>query len=144
MSAAENESARMDADLYFPANVASLYARFITRPGETIDGHETWLVVGQNTPGDGNPKPPLRLYFDQQSGLLLRLVRYVDTPLGRNPTQIDFTDYRATDGVKIPYRWTLARPGGRFTIQVDSVEQNVAVDDTRFQVPRAEPVPAAH
>src|SRR6266481_4197901 len=31
--------------------------------------------------------------------------------------------------VKISYRWTLARPGARFTIQVDQVQQNVPVED---------------
>jgi hypothetical protein len=73
-----------------------------------------------------------RLFFDEQSGLLVRLVRYAETPLGRNPTQIDYADYRDAGGVKIPYRWTIARPAGRFTIQVDQVEQNVAIDDAKF------------
>jgi len=33
-------------------------------------------------------QPPLRLYLDKESGLLLRLVRYAETPLG----QIDYAD----------------------------------------------------
>jgi photosynthetic reaction center cytochrome c subunit len=87
----------------------------------------------------------VRLYFDDQSGLLVRMVRYAETPLGRNPTQIDYADYRDAGGVKIPYRWTIARPGGRFTIQVTEVQQNVAIDDGRFSKPAipAAPEPAA-
>jgi photosynthetic reaction center cytochrome c subunit len=139
MTAAENDAARIDADLYFAANLKSLYPRFVTQPGEKIDGHDTWLVIGRSEPGAANPKPPLRLYFDKNTGLLLRLVRYTETPLGRNPTQIDYADYRATDGVKIPYRWTLARPGGRFTIQIDSVQQNVPIDEAKFTPPPSEP-----
>jgi hypothetical protein len=77
----------------------------------------------------------LRLYFDQESGLLLRMIRYAETPLGRNPTQIDYADFRVVDGVKIPCRWTLARPNGRFTIQVDDVKQNVPVDEKLFVMP---------
>jgi outer membrane lipoprotein-sorting protein len=80
-------------------------------------------------------RPPLRLYFDQENGLLLRLVRYAATPLGRNPTQIDYADYRENDGVKIPYRWTLTRPNGSFTIRIDKVEQNVAIDEKLFEPP---------
>jgi len=132
MSAEENAASRIDADLYFATRVKSLYQKFRVEPGEKIDGHETWLVTGR-TEG----QPPIRLYLDQQSGLLLRLVRYAETPLGRNPTQIDYADYRDADGVKVPYRWILSRPGNSFTIQVDQMQQNVPVDDAKFARPAA-------
>jgi outer membrane lipoprotein-sorting protein len=135
MSATENDAARIDADLYFAAHVKALYQKFQVDAGEKIDGHETYLVVGR-TEG----QPPLRLYLDKESGLLLRLIRYAETPLGRNPTQIDYADYRDANGVKTPFRWTLSRPGNRFTIQVEKVQQNVPVDDAKFVPP---PPPAA-
>jgi hypothetical protein len=136
MSAAENAAARIDADLYFPAHVKTLYQKFTVDAGEKIDGHETYLVTGRS-----EGQPPLRLYMDKESGLLLRLVRYAETPLGRNPTQIDYADYRDADGVKVPFRWTLARPGNRFTIQVEQIQQNVPVDDSKVTPPS--PPPAA-
>jgi len=40
-----------------------------------------------------------------------------------------------TDGVKIPYRWTLARPNGSFSIHVDEVQQNIPLDGKRFVPP---------
>src|SRR4029077_6227086 len=116
VSVAENDAARIDADLYLPAHLKTLYAKFSVDIGEKIDGHDTYMVVGRN-----EGQPPLRLYLDKDSGLLLRLVRYAETPLGRNPTQIDYADYRDANGVKVPFRWTLARPGNRFTIQVEQV-----------------------
>ncbi len=127
MSAAENDAARIDADLYLPAHLKTLCQKFSVDAGEKID---TYLVVGR-TEGE----PPLRLYLDKESGLLLRLVRYGETPLGRNPTQIDYSDYREANGVKVPFRWTLARPGNRFTIQVEQLQQNVPVDDAKFAPP---------
>ena len=136
MSAAENDAARIDSDFYFASHVKTLFQRFSVVPGEKIDGHDTYLVFGRN-----EGQPPLRLYFDQQSGLLLRLVRYAETALGRMPTQIDYSDYRDADGVKIPFRWTLARPGNRFTIQIDEVQQNVSVDDGMFTAPAPPPPP---
>jgi photosynthetic reaction center cytochrome c subunit len=136
MSAAENAAARIDADLYFPAHVKTLYQKFSVDAGEKVDGHDTYLVTGRS-----EGQPPLRLYMDKESGLLLRLVRYAETPLGRNPTQIDYADYRDADGVKVPFRWTLARPGNRFTIQVEQIQQNVLVDDSKFAPPP--PPPAA-
>jgi outer membrane lipoprotein-sorting protein len=143
MSAAENDAARIDADLYFASHVKNLYKKFTVAFGEKIDGHDTYLVTGRN-----EGQSPLRLYFDRQSGLLLRLVRYAETALGRNPTQLDYVDYRDADGVKVPYRWILARPGGRFTIQISQVEQNVPVEDAKFAPPPMPPPsdqkPAGH
>jgi hypothetical protein len=51
------------------------------------------------------------------------------------PTQIDYADYRETDGVKTPFRWTLSRPNGRFTIQIESLKNNAATEDSRFAKP---------
>ena len=130
MSASENESARLDADMHFPVHVKTLYSKFTVKSGEKIDGHDTYLVEGRE-----EGRPPLRLYFDTQTGLLLRLVRYAQSPLGLNPTQIDYADYREADGVKVPFRWTLSRPGNRFTIQVEEMKQNVPVDDAKFTPP---------
>jgi photosynthetic reaction center cytochrome c subunit len=136
MTAAEGEAARIDAELRFAAHLGELYKDFKVLPGELVGGRPIYLVVAK-APG----KPTLNLYFDQENGLLLRLIRLAQTPLGRNPTQIDYSDYRQTDGVKIPYRWTLARPNGAFTIQVESVQQNVPVDEQLFVMPDT---PAAH
>lgn len=130
MNTQETAGARMDADFAFPANVRGQYTKWETKPGEKIDGQDTWLVIGEK-----EGEPPLRLYLDQRMGLLLRLVRYVDSPLGYNPTQIDYADYKLVDGVKVPYRWAVARPGSRFAVQVDELKQNVPVDDAKFVAP---------
>jgi photosynthetic reaction center cytochrome c subunit len=142
MTAEENGGARIDADLHLPVHLRTLYQKFVAGPGEEIDGHDATLVEGR-TEG----QPPLRLYFDTQSGLLLRLIRYVETPLGRLPTQVDYSDYRDAEGVKLPFRWTVSRPGSRFTILVDQLQQNISVDDAKFTPPPTPPPdqkPAAH
>jgi photosynthetic reaction center cytochrome c subunit len=142
MNAAENAGAGIDADFYLPVNAKSLRANWKPAPGETINRRETNLLVGQT---DG--QTPLRLYFDVQSGLLVRQIRYTETPLGRLPTQVDYADYRDADGAKIPYQWSISRPGNRFTIQVESAQQNVPVDDAKFAAPPPPPpgqAPPAH
>ena len=132
MNAQESDGIRMDADLAFAADLSSMFSKVEMEPGEKLDGHPTWLVTGER-----EGKPPVKLFFDQQSGLLARLIRYTDSPLGLNPLQIDFADYRDSGGVKIPFRWTQARPGNHFTIQIDSSESNVAIDDAKFSPPPA-------
>ena len=100
---------------------------------ESIAGVECETLIGSRP-----NRPPVRFYFDGKTGLLVRQVRYGETPLGRNPTQIDYADYRAVDGVKVPFRWTLARTNGRFTIQIAEVKNNVPVEDDRFSKPASE------
>jgi photosynthetic reaction center cytochrome c subunit len=138
MSASENDAARLDADLHFAEHVKTMYSKFNVAAGEKIDGHDTYLVECRT-----EERTPLRLYMDKESGLLLRLVRYAQSPLGLNPTQIDYADYREADGVKVPFRWTVARPGNRFTIQVEEMKQNVPVDDAKFAAPPPPPPPPA-
>jgi len=85
----------------------------------------------------------VKLYFDRQSGFLVRMVRYADTPVGLLPTQVDYADYRDSGGVKIPFRWTIGRPSGSFTIQLDHVDVNVPVDAAKFAPPAPPPKPAS-
>lgn len=134
MSAAEADGARMDADLRFATSVKQAFTEFDVQPSDKIGAHDVLLVTAKKS-----GQPPVRLYFDKDSGLLVRMVRYIDTPLGRNPTQIDYDDYRESDGVKVPFKWTVARPQGRFTITLDESKNNVPVDDAKFAKPA--PVP---
>ncbi len=136
MNAGEAQAASIDAQLHFASALPQLYTDFRVRPGDAIDGKATYLVSA-----NGKDQLPLRLYFDQQTGLLLRLIRYAETPLGRLPTQIDYADYRKADDVLIPFRWTLARPSGRFTIQIDTVKQNLPIDEKLFVAPPPGPPP---
>jgi photosynthetic reaction center cytochrome c subunit len=136
MTATEGQAASIDAQLHFASALPQLYTDFRVRPGDTIDGKATYMVSA-----NGKDQLPLRLYFDQQTGLLLRLIRYAETALGRLPTQIDYADYRKADDVLIPFRWTLARPSGRFTIQIDTVKQNGPIDEKLFVAPPPGPPP---
>ena len=133
MSQAEAEAASLDANLLLAVRMKKTFSDFKLDAPETIAGHDTALVLGLR-----EGRPPVKFYFDAQSGLLVRMLRYAETPLGLNPSQVDYADYRDSGGVKIPYRWTLSRPSGRFTIQVEQVQQNVRIDAARFMPPPQE------
>lgn len=132
MSMPETEAISFDATFHMPTELRKMFTRFRVVPAEKIDGHEVLQVIGFN-----EGKPPMRFFFDKESGLLVRTIRYTDTPLGRNPTQVDYADYHEEVGVKIPLQWTVARPGGRFTIQISKVEQNAPIADSKFEKPAA-------
>ncbi|HKR93941.1 MAG TPA: c-type cytochrome [Candidatus Angelobacter sp.] len=132
MSAQEEEAASFDATFHLPLELKKMFTKLQVRPADKIDGKEVYQVIGAN-----EGKPPTRLFFDKDSGLLVRTIRYADTPVGRNPTEVDYADYQDKGGVKIPLQWTIARPMGRFTINVTDVQQNVPIDDSKFEKPAA-------
>lgn len=86
-------------------------------------------------------QPQAKLYFDEQSGLLVRLIRYAETPRGCNPNQIDYAEYREADGVAIPFRVATSQPRNMSTIQFAAVQQNVPIGPARFAKPK--PLPPA-
>jgi hypothetical protein len=132
MSNADANGYRLEAAFALVPDLGQLFEKLrVVRP-EKIGDRDTLLVVGMR-----QGEPPVRMNFDQQSGLLVRLTRYTQTALGRNPVQIDFGDYRDLDGVKIPYKWTLGRPNGSFTIQVEQAQANVPIDNAKFAKPEA-------
>jgi photosynthetic reaction center cytochrome c subunit len=136
MEGADLYAARLDADFQLAADATKLFRQVRMGKPEKVSDHDAWVLMGI-TPG----QPPVKLYFDKESGLLLRQLRYAQTPVGRYPTQVDYADFREVDGVKVAFRWTIARPGNSFTIQVDQIQQNVPVDDSKFAKPAAPPAP---
>ena len=62
----------------------------------------------------------------------MRQVRFVDTAVGVIPTQVDYSDYRAVAGVKVPFHRVITWTDGRSTIELSQVQPNVRVDATRF------------
>jgi len=137
MSPADQQAAKLDAEAFYPAQLEHEFTELkLEDHSEKVGDRETNVVIGLS-----KGQPPVKLYFDRDSGLLLRMVHYADTPLGLNPTQVDFADYREVGGVKTPYRWTIARPSGSFTIKIDDAKENVPIDDAKFAEPAAQPGP---
>ena len=122
--------ARMDAMLVFPAAIKDTLHQWRVGTPSTIDDRDVRLVQGTS---DG--RYPVNLYFDDESGLLVRIVRYSDTPVGLGPTQIDYADYREVAGIKIPFKRTVIWLDGRATILLNEVTANANVEGTRFARP---------
>jgi outer membrane lipoprotein-sorting protein len=130
MSPTESEASGLDGEFAIALRLKEIFPQIRRGRPDQING-----VACDTLSASGPGRPTVRLYFDRSSGLLVRMVRYAETPVGRNPTQIDYADYRDSDGVKIPFRWTLSRVNGRFTIQISDVKNNVPIDDAKFARP---------
>jgi hypothetical protein len=73
--------------------------------------------------------------FDEETGLLARLVRYNESPVGRIVTRIDYHEYRDVAGVKIPWRWTVAWLSGRSQFELTEIQSNTQIPASRFARP---------
>ena len=122
--------ARVDALLGFPAALRQAFPRW--RVALTSIGDRDTYVV-QGVP-QGRQRP-VNLYFDEESGLLTRVLRFADTAVGRVPTQTDFADYRDVEGVKVPFTITETWTDGQSTVELSEVRINQAIDDARFRKP---------
>ncbi|MGA8232362.1 MAG: c-type cytochrome [Candidatus Acidiferrales bacterium] len=140
MHGADIEVARIQADLHFPLHIQQLFPELRVEYPEKIGDCDVYVLIGIR-----EDQRPTQLYFDEQSGLLLRLVLYAESPLGLDPAQIDLADYRDIDGVQVPFRVTLSQPGSTVFIQDEAVRQNVPIDDAKFAKPfSARPEASAH
>ena len=130
MHAAEIAGVRLDADLQLPLDLNHIFADFKVIQQERVGRYNAILVFA------GNPAaPPVELYFDERTGLLVRQLRFAPTQLGLNPTQIDYEDYTPFDGLMIPVHVTINRPGSVLDMRFAEVRQNSGISDSIFEKP---------
>lgn len=126
------DGAKVEALVSFPAQLKQAFAQWRVSSA-SIDDHDVQVLQGVNP-----RQPPVNFYFDG-SGLLVRVTRFMDTAVGRVPTQIDYSDYREISGVKVPFKWMATWTNGQSTTELNEVQVNVPVDVAKF----AKPAPAA-
>ncbi len=120
--------ARLDAMISFPVGIQKAFTEW-KGGSSVIDDRPVQILQGAN-PGE----TPVNLYFDE-SGLLVRLVRWNKTAVGTVPTQIDYAEYREVAGVKLPFRIVMTWTDGQNTFTLKDVRANVAIDAAKFSRP---------
>jgi hypothetical protein len=149
LSGVELDGATLDAELGFPGQIKQVLTNLRVSLPTTISdlsgpssqtATESGVGLGQDRlvnvmQGTGPRGMLVTLYFDQKTGLLMRMVRYGKTQIGRVPTQIDYSDYRDVGGIKMPFHMTFAWLDGRDAIQLSEIQTNVPIDDAKFGRP---------
>ena len=74
MHDADLAAARMDADLQFALHLRQMFPDLRIQYSEKVDGRDSYVLLGTQA-----GQPSTKFYFDQQSGLLARIVRYADS-----------------------------------------------------------------
>ncbi len=132
LTGGELDGARLEAELTFPGRVKQALGQWRANLPSSINGRGVNVLQGTGAGG-----VTATLYFDVQTGLLTRIVRYANSAMGRVPTQIDLDDYRDVAGVKIPFKWSFAWTSGRDLFELSDVQANVPIDAAKFAKPKA-------
>jgi photosynthetic reaction center cytochrome c subunit len=130
LSGSALEGGKLDAEMAFPWRIKQFFTGFRVSFPTTIDGHEVNVLQGTGVQG-----LIASFYFDKNTGLLTRMIRYANSAVGRVPTQIDYSDYRTVAGVKMPYKWTYGWVSGREEYTMTDIQTNVPVDAAKFARP---------
>jgi hypothetical protein len=127
------EGARLDAEMSFPTRIKQAFGQWRVGRSIVIDERKTQVVQGTSATGASFAT----FYFDAESGLLVRMIRYANSPVGRVPAQYDYSDYRDIAGVKMPFHWTMTWLDGRENVELTEIKPNAAIDAARFAKPAA-------
>src|SRR5258705_819908 len=130
----ELDGLKLQAQLFFPAQIKGALRNWRSGFGTEIDDRPVNVIQG-NLGMNG----VATLCFDAQTGLLVRMIRYGPSPVGRIVTRVDYTDYRdvGSTGVKMPFKWTVSWLDGRNVFTVSQVDANVRLDPAQFANPAA-------
>ena len=129
-SGAELADAKRNADFYGPVRLKELYPKMELKGKEKVGAGEAYVIIA--TPPSGAPET---IYFDTQSGLVVRQDSTRETAQGKMNIQAFLEDYRVVDGVKLPFVVKQNSDAISFVIKLTEIKHNVAVEDAKFNKP---------
>jgi hypothetical protein len=130
---AELAESKRGADFLHAFKIRRVYANIAVTGAEKVRDQDTW-VIEASAPEGGDPT---KMFFDKQSGLLLRVISPNHDADGVSQLQEDFDDYRDVDGVKLPFVWRQTVGDTAYTLTFNEVHHNVELSDSEFAKPAA-------
>jgi len=131
---------RQNSEFYREIKLKDEFPQMKLKGKETLEGRVVYLIEAPTASGRME-----KMYFDAQSGLLVRRMQQVVAFIRQSDDEIpeakiidveyDYEDYRAVDGVKLPFLIRRRMPIFVSTIKVKEVKHNVAIDDAKFKKP---------
>lgn len=125
---------RVEALMQFPSNIKTALVNPRVGFTRTLGDRDVIPVQGEVVGGG-----QINLFFDAQSGLLVRFLRISDSPVGRLSERWDYDDYRDVSGIKFPHKVIQWRMNTKEEFEFRDVQINVPVDASRFNRPAGSP-----
>jgi hypothetical protein len=126
----ELADARRSATFNVELKMKSLYKDLAVTGRERVGSREAYVVLA--TPAEGSPS---RMFFDVQSGLMVRQSMTRESPQGQVDVDVYLEDVRDVAGIKQPF--VVRQVTQQFTIvfRLSEIKYNVALDDAMFKRP---------
>lgn len=121
---------RRELDLHKAVKVAQLYRSVTVKGKGKSGGRDVWLLVA--VPAEGYPET---MYFDVESGLLLKVDLQLDTENGPVAVERHYKDYRDVGGVKVAHTIRFLNPGMSYTLKFTAVQNNVPIAAAKLARP---------
>lgn len=131
LKADESEQIRREAALAFPLLAKDYFQEFSLQKIDRLAERNVYVLAAKNIATSED-----RLFFDVNSGLLVRRTSSVPTVLGAFTYQIDYEAYQTFDEVLLPTIIHFSVPGIRWTRRVLNVESNTELDEMMFVGPQ--------
>ncbi|MCG3160708.1 MAG: hypothetical protein JMDDDDMK_01777 [Acidobacteria bacterium] len=130
LSGGELAAMKRRSDFYAEINYKKIYPKMEMKGKEKVGSYETYVI--EATPAEGGPE---KLYFDVNTGLLVRQDMEVEGPQGKMATESYMDDYKVVDGVKVAHTMKQVNPMFAMTMKFTEVKTNVPIDDAKFNKP---------
>jgi Tetratricopeptide repeat len=119
-----------DSDLYAPVRFKSNYVK-LTLAGKSKIGYREIYVLDLQ-PSTGAVE---RVYLDAETYLPIRVDTVRASGSAMAPVEIQLDDWRAVDGIKLPFFISQSSPGLTLVFNVTEIRHNVALDASLFEAP---------
>jgi len=126
----ELADAKIEAVFHRELRMKELFPTMVVKGKQQVAGKDAWVLLA--TPKEGSP---ITMYFDAQSGLIVRDDQERESPEGKMPIQTFYEDYREVDGIKMPFKMRQVSPMFELVISLDEVKHNGPVDEAKFKKP---------
>jgi hypothetical protein len=130
MEGEERDQALLQARFDSTVKWRDLFPKVETVGAETVEGKDCYKVM--LTPKSGKP---ITQYFDKQTGLMVKMIMTVKSPMGEVTAESLADDYHKDGDILSPHKMTNKMMGMQFVMTVDKVEYNAEIPPSKFAIP---------
>jgi hypothetical protein len=128
----EKAAAKRAAALALITSWRDVYKDARTIGPAEVDGKPAWKV--EMTPKEGKPET---FFFDQESGLLVRISAVLSTAMGEISTEATMSDFRSVDGILTPYAISEKAMSQNIVMRFSKIAYNADIPADKFNLPPA-------
>jgi hypothetical protein len=139
LEGAELEQAKMEAIFDSDVRLKELFPDMKVTGRAKVGDRDTYTVLAHEPGGKADT-----FYFDAQTGQRIAVDSEGPDESGNVvKANIFLEDFRAIDGIQMPFRIRIESPAANLVITLQEVHHNVPIEDSIFAMPASQP-PATH